>query len=191
MVPRKFIKLAIIALAILIIYLPVQILFIFRALPRYWVPYDWNRIHNSAYWGTISYYHTQDVPLLQYSGWATISYGFVLLPFYGFNDEAISAYRRWLVVIGFGKCFPSLKEPYRPRGRGELFTGSQSQSRSSEPSGRFDLVAKAMSYFDTETPLYSPSRSRSRSRKGSQIQSLGSIGDKYVSLLRSFDFLCK
>lgn len=193
MVPRKFIKLAMLSITILVIYLPVQILFIFRAFPKYWVPYSWSRVHNPKYWGTISFYHTEDVPLLQYSGWATISYGFLMLPFYGFNDDAIDAYRHWLVFIGFGFFWPSLKEPYRPRGIGESSNGSN-QSRSSEP-GRFDLVSRCMRYFDTQSPVASISTSRSRadyragsrnrsvsrSRKGSQTQSVTTYNDAYVS----------
>jgi hypothetical protein len=168
MVPRKFVKLAMIAMAILLVYLPIQVLFIFRSVPHFWVPYDWDRIHNPKYWGTISYYHTQDAPLLQYSGWAAISYGFLMLPFYGFNDEAICTYRRWLVMIGFGSCFPSLKEPYRPRGSGGSSFGSGSSTL-----GRFDIVDRAMKYFDTESHPGSRSRSRSQTRKGSQAQSFG------------------
>lgn len=65
--------------------------------------------------------------------------------FFGFTDDAIDTYRKWLVWFGFGLVWPSLKEPrevrLRRRGRG-------SGSRSGSWTSHFDLVSKAMKHVD-------------------------------------------
>jgi hypothetical protein len=70
-----------------------------------------------------------------------------------------------MVTIGLGSIWPSLKEPYRPRGRGSSTGGSTLSG------GRFDIVGKAMKYFDTEssrTGSRASSRHRSRSRHSTE-----------------------
>ncbi len=130
-----------ISLSLLCIYFPIQCTFVYRAIPLPLEPYSWSRVHDPASWNPILYYHTSDAPLLQYNNWGSIGMGLVMFLYFGFNDESIDTYRRWMVKIGFGKVWPSLKEPRRRRGSSSM--GSRGSFGS-----HFDLVGEAMRYFD-------------------------------------------
>ncbi|KAI9050143.1 hypothetical protein LZ554_006284 [Drepanopeziza brunnea f. sp. 'monogermtubi'] len=142
--PRKFIKLVIISLSTMLIYLPVQSVFIWLAIPTSFVRYSWARVHNSVTWKPVLFIHTENQPSLQWNGWGGIAMAFSMFLFFGFNDDAVDSYRKWLVMCGAGKIWPSLK-----LSRDERHHGSGTfNSRGSSFGSRFDLVGKAMKYLD-------------------------------------------
>jgi pheromone a factor receptor len=155
---KKFIKMILIAFSLLIIYLPVQAVFFVRMLPPELIKYSWSRIHEPASWYPVLFFHTSDFPAYQYYGWASVAWNTTIFLFFGFNDEAIDIYRGWMVKCGLGKIWPSLKEPRQVRRPG-------SPSRTSL-SSRFDLVGRAMHYFDVNA------------RKESQTTALGGQGSE-------------
>ncbi|KUJ12931.1 STE3-domain-containing protein [Mollisia scopiformis] len=145
---RKYLKLVIITMSLIVIYVPVQFVFFFQVLPRKLEPYSWSRIHDPATWHLIEYQHTGDAPLIQYQGWAGIVTSFLIWAYFGFNDTAVDTYRSWLVQLGLGRIWPSLKLSRETRMMMRRSQGS-SIARGSIDS-HFDLVGKAMKYFDTD-----------------------------------------
>ncbi|PVH82248.1 fungal pheromone STE3G-protein-coupled receptor, partial [Cadophora sp. DSE1049] len=107
--PRKFIKLVLISVLLIVIYLPIQTLFVFYAIPSKFVPYSWSRVHNPATWPLILFLHTGMQPSLQWAGWAGVASSAFMFAFFGFNDDAVDTYRAALVKCGAGKIWPSLK----------------------------------------------------------------------------------
>lgn len=84
---------------------------------------------------------------------------FMVWVYFGFNDDAVDTYRHFLVVLGAGRLWPSLR-----------LTRVQRMRRGSEKSGKsfgshFDVVEKVMKYFDRE-------------RKDSRATTV--VGDVYV-----------
>jgi hypothetical protein len=77
---------------------------------------------------------------MQYNGCPTVALSIMIFSYFGFNNDAIDKYRRWLVKCGLGQIWPSLKEPRFQRRR-------QGSTAGSNLSGHFDLVSKAMHYF--------------------------------------------
>lgn len=144
--PRKFIKLVIISLSLIIIYLPVQTVFVWYAIPKTFVPYSWSRVHNPVTWNPILFIHTENLPSVQWNGWAGIAMATMMFLFFGFNDDAVDSYRKWLVMLGAGRVWPSLKLSREAR-RGSAGGSATLGSRGSFIS-HFDLVGKAMKYFD-------------------------------------------
>jgi pheromone a factor receptor len=156
--PKKFVKMIMIAFSLMVIYLPIQIVWFTKNLPSGLTPYSWSRIHDPASWDPVVFFHTSDYPTLQYYGWASVAWNVAVFLFFGFNDEAIDIYRGWIVKLGLGKIWPRLKEPRLVRRPG-------SPSRTSL-SSQFDIVGKAMRYFD------------SNARKHSQTTSSGGQGSE-------------
>ncbi|KAK0100409.1 a-factor receptor [Cadophora gregata] len=147
--PRKFIKLVLISVLLIVIYLPIQALFTFYAIPTKFVPYSWSRIHNPVTWSPILFIHTGMQPSLQWAGWAGVVASVFMFAFFGFNDDAVDTYRAALVNCGAGRIWPSLKLSRDERRASETLvntTGSKSSFKS-----QLDLVGKAMKYFDTES----------------------------------------
>ncbi|RFU24072.1 hypothetical protein B7463_g12266, partial [Scytalidium lignicola] len=135
----RFLKLFMLSLSLLIIYLPVMFYFLYVNMKGSspWIPYSFSRIHDPATWEPIIFLSLEDAPDLQWDGWLPISMGFLIVFFYGIGDEAIEIYRDFLVKLGFGKIWPSLKQP-RQRRRGPTSGWTH----------RFNLVHRAMKYFD-------------------------------------------
>ncbi|KAK6585684.1 hypothetical protein PZA11_002411 [Diplocarpon coronariae] len=164
--PRKFVKLVLISMSLIVIYLPVQAVFIWYATPTTLVPYSWARIHNPATWDPILFIHTEDQSSLQWNGWAGIAMALMMFLYFGFNDDAVDTYRKWLVYCGAGRIWPSLtmsREQRRGRAGGSAAGGSRGSFTS-----HFDLVSKAMKYMDGNL------------RKNSHAMST-TVGDAWVS----------
>ncbi|KAL5326467.1 hypothetical protein ACEPPN_004152 [Leptodophora sp. 'Broadleaf-Isolate-01'] len=172
--PRKFIKLVLISLLLIIIYLPVQTVFVFYAIPHTLVPYSWSRIHNPATWSPILFIHTGTQPSLQWTGWAGVAMSAMMFAFFGFNDDAVDTYRGILVRCGAGRVWPRLKMSREQRRASETMVNNTMDSRGSFKS-QFDIVGKAMKYFDAgakkdshATGVTLVDGSTAASRKGSQ-----------------------
>jgi pheromone a factor receptor len=139
---RRFLKLFFLSGSILAVYLPVTLYFFYLNLDFQYVPYSWSRVHDPTVWYQIIFLTTDLSPRTQYTGWVGVGMACVLIFLYGFGSGGKEIYKRWLVSCGLGKIFPSLLEsrelPMHRRG---------SSSRSNQAS-RFDLVSKAIHYYD-------------------------------------------
>jgi pheromone a factor receptor len=140
---RKFLKLFLMVLVVLLLYLPILCYFFYTNWPAPFYPYSFARTHPKT-WGAILYLHIAEFPAFQYWNWSPITLAFLLFFWYGITNEAINSYREGLVKIGFGKIWPILREPYVPR----RSTNGSSPSRASWLN-KFDMVSKAVSYMDT------------------------------------------
>ncbi|EHK96223.1 putative Pheromone a factor receptor [Glarea lozoyensis 74030] len=143
MTSKYYVKLTIIALSIVIVWVPVQIFYTYLNIPREFHSYNYAEIHRPEDWNPIVYLPLSLDGQVQYNGWAAIAVAFLIFVYFGFNDEAVDTYRSWLVKLGMAKFWPSLKEPRLPQ---HSRRGSNSTGQSF--TGRFDLVSKAMKYFD-------------------------------------------
>lgn len=146
---RRFLKLFFLSASILIVYLPVTIYFFYLNVDHPFSSYSWSAVHDPASWKPIPFLTTATEPRDQFDGWVAIVMACLLFLLYGMNSEGMEIYKGWLVKCGFAKIFPRLLQsremPMNRRG---------SSSRVSW-TNRFDLVSKAMHYYDG-------------SRKGSQ-----------------------
>lgn len=132
-------KLFIVALSFLVIYLPVSMAFFYLNLPLPLKDYSWSRVHDLSTWSPILYYTLAQAPGLQYYGWSPVLMGFFVFLYYGMNNEAIDMYRKFVGSLGAKKIWPGLMQPREIQRR--------STSHSSW-TGHFDLVGKALHYFD-------------------------------------------
>ncbi|KAH8590009.1 pheromone A receptor-domain-containing protein [Bisporella sp. PMI_857] len=140
---RRFMKLYFICILFFVIQLPPILAFFYFNLKNF-LPlqqYSWSQAHDPKVWPLIIYFTAKDYPLLQYYGWPATFLGLAIFIFYGMNKEAIERYRAFVVFIGLGKFWPSLKQPMESRRRG-------STSRTSWIS-KIDLVGKAVRYCDS------------------------------------------
>ncbi|KAI9768481.1 MAG: a-factor receptor [Geoglossum simile] len=126
----RFLRLFILSLILLIVYVPVNGFVFYKNMNHPMVPFSWSAIHGPDWW-TIYMVPTDGV--VRFDRWFSITTGFVIFLFFGLGKDALEMYRCWLVMIGFGKCFPNLKRPSGARtlqsssGNGSF--GSPSRSR--------------------------------------------------------------
>ncbi|TAQ90611.1 hypothetical protein B7494_g1076 [Chlorociboria aeruginascens] len=166
--PRRFLKLFMLSLLLLLIFLPVTLYYLYLNLPPYWPAYNFSAIHDPNFWPLIIFSKIADLPALQYDGWLPIVLAFLIFFFFGLNREAVQMYKTWLVKLGFGNCFPSLLV-IEEEG---IHRHNATNSRGSWTSN-FDLVSKAMHYFNGSrknslaTTLDGPGSETTQSRKGS------------------------
>ncbi|KAL3419193.1 pheromone receptor 1 [Phlyctema vagabunda] len=165
---RRFLRLFMFSCSILVIYLPVIFYYFYLNLMDINLssqPYSWSRIHDPKIWQTIKFWQLKDQPGLQYDGWPNVAQSLLVFCFFGMGNQALEAYREFLVRIGLNKMWPRLNQPV-----GINHNFSRRGSTASW-SGRFDLVGVALRYFDTSRkPGQATGIERSlrtKSRKGS------------------------
>ncbi|TVY34542.1 Pheromone a factor receptor [Lachnellula subtilissima] len=160
---RYFVKLSIIACSLLVVWIPCEGYWLYRALPIPFHSYDWKSLHDPVSWNPILFLHISVTPFIQYNGWPSVALSVMIFSYFGFNDDAIDKYRKWLVKCGLGKIWPSLKESMAQRSR---------RGSTSCISNHFDLVSKAMHYFTSSrkssgVPSSTGLSEATHSRKGS------------------------
>ncbi|KAH8663646.1 pheromone A receptor-domain-containing protein [Tricladium varicosporioides] len=137
---KYFVKLSILSIAVVMIYVPLNGYFAYLNKPNpYHLHFDYKTVHNPLVWDPILYFTTSISPNIQYNMWTTIIYQYIIFIFFGLNNESINTYRKWLVALGFGHYFPTLKGPRMKR-------GSSQHHRSTLE--KLDLVEKCMKFFD-------------------------------------------
>lgn len=120
-------RLFIIALTLILIFLPVQFYVFYRNLAVERLPYSWSAIHGPEWWQIIM------IPtggVVIFDRWIRIGCGFLVFFFFGLGRDAMKMYRSWLLRLGLGRIFPSLKDQY-DMGRASTSTGSRFGSFSS------------------------------------------------------------
>lgn len=140
----RFMRLFLIALIFIVVCLPVQLYVFYRncAVPH--LPYSWALVHSSEWWYIFM------VPtggVVEFDRWIWLGCGFLVFFFFGLGKDATKMYRRWLLRLGFGKIFPSLK------GRCETSTTpSSNRSRFGSFSSIVKLVLCRTRSRQSETP---------------------------------------
>lgn len=117
-------------------YLPISIyFFVINVASQQWTAYSWDSIHNPEFWNIPVYLPAQGADT--FDRWVAIIDAAFIFLFFGMGNDAINMYRTSLVSIGFGRWFPSLKEPRR-----------RTMGGSSSTLGGSFLTRKAKRYFD-------------------------------------------
>ncbi|PQE26130.1 a-pheromone receptor protein [Rutstroemia sp. NJR-2017a BBW] len=145
--PRRFLKLFLMSLTLLIIYFPILIYYFYLNISYPFHAYSFSFVHDPLYWPVIVFWQTADAPKgMQYDAWCWVAMGFLVCCFWGWNEEAGELWRGWLVKFGMSRCWPSLRLTARERRE----RGS-SRSRGSTASwvDNFDLVGRTLSYFES------------------------------------------
>jgi pheromone a factor receptor len=138
---------------LLVLYTPVSIYFFYVNLNIQWLPYSWSAIHDPSTWWVIIY--LPPLGVRTFDCWVSIAMAVFVFAYFGMGGDAVDTYRKWMVKIGLGRCFPALTQPRRRQmGNGERSWTSQ-----------FSLVSRAKHYFDA-------------SRKGSSAATLGTSMDQ-------------
>ncbi|KAI9849776.1 MAG: a-factor receptor [Thelocarpon superellum] len=104
----RFLRLFLIALTLLLTFLPLQfyILYLNLSYPRH--PYNWDEVHGTA-WSDIIKVPTGGQ--VAFDRWIRVASGFMVFLFFGMGHDAMDMYRRWLVSVGMATYFPSLTQP--------------------------------------------------------------------------------
>lgn len=119
-------------------------------------PYSWSRIHGPS-WGHIILIPT--VGSVTFDRWIQLAVGLTVFVFFGLGNDAMSMYRRWLLKMGFGKLFPTLRQRTQTSER-RPSTGSETDSFSSRAytfvKGKFARVSTANSAYVQCLPHSNP-----------------------------------
>lgn len=147
---RRFLKLFFLSGCILVVYLPVTLYFFYLDVDYPYSAYSWSRVHDPAVWYQVPYLTTDMSPQTQYTGWVGVVMACFLIIVYGLGTESKEIYKSWLVGWGLGRIFPQLLKAR------ELPIHGLDSSLTSNRASRFDIVTRAMQYYDVV-------------RKGSQV----------------------
>ncbi|ORY09891.1 pheromone A receptor-domain-containing protein [Clohesyomyces aquaticus] len=109
----RFMRLFILAMGLIIIFLPYSIWNFYINVKQIGGPYSWKIVHGEN-WNTILKVPTAGG--VRYDKWAQIAVGYIFFFIFGFGTDANNSYKRILCAMGFGKIFPSL---YRMSHSGE------------------------------------------------------------------------
>ncbi|KAH9872594.1 hypothetical protein J1614_004987 [Plenodomus biglobosus] len=101
----RFIRLFILCMITVVAYTPYTFWLLFTTCKAIKDPYDWKRIHGPEF-NTI-----MKIPALgqvSLEKWIQVATGYVIFLVYGTGADAHNLYKKMLLRIGMGKCFPSL-----------------------------------------------------------------------------------
>ena len=101
----RFLRLFRISIVLIMAVFPAEIYVLYENSVVPMEPYRWSEVHGPTWW---------DIVLVPSGGtvlfdrWMQIGAGLALFLFFGLGQDAKAMYRRWLVNIGLGRCFPCL-----------------------------------------------------------------------------------
>ena len=117
---NAFLRLCFLASILALGILPVSLYTLIYDIQGPLHPYSWSEVHGEEFSKVIV------VPShgsIFFDRWARLIGAYVVFLFGGFGSDAIAIYKRWLVVLGFGVCFPRLKH-HRVRGTSNASSNS-------------------------------------------------------------------
>lgn len=93
-------------------YIPVECyVFYVNFHHRQLEPFSWSAIHDPEQWKVIAMIPSGGKVV--FDRWIWLSCGFVVFVFLGLGRDAVNMYRKNLLAMGLGRCFPSLEEEFR------------------------------------------------------------------------------
>jgi pheromone a factor receptor len=138
---------------LLLFYAPVTVYFFYVNLNIEWLSYNWNIIHDPSVWWLIPY--LPELGVRTFDCWVTIAMAIFVFAYFGMGGDAVETYRTWMLKVGLGRLFPSLKESRRQ----QVLSGERSFA------SQFSLISRAKQYFDA-------------SRKNSNTTTVGTSTDQ-------------
>ena len=118
----RFLRLFLISIVLIMVVFPaeVYVLYVNSVVPMR--PYSWSDVHGPTWWDIVL------VPsggAILFDRWMQIGAGLALFIFFGLGQDAKAMYRRWLLKIGLGRCFPCLWSRAAIQQQGSSTTTSQ------------------------------------------------------------------
>ncbi|KAL9125703.1 MAG: hypothetical protein Q9217_005132 [Psora testacea] len=122
---NRFLRLFLMSIALILVFLPVQVYILYQNSIVPMLPYSWALVHGDD-WGDIMLLPTGGAVI--FDRWIQIAFGFAIFLFFGMGHDAQEMYRKWLLVIGLGRVFPSLRQSSQDRRNLSSSVGSQTNS---------------------------------------------------------------
>lgn len=142
---NRFLRLFGFAMTLVVILTPGEFYLLYKNLTIPFIPYSWDLVHGPG-WGYIMLAPANgSIPP---DRWLQIAVGFAIFLFFGLGHDALEMYRKWLLVLGFGKVFPSLRDRHQNTGNSSQSMRSRSW-RSSMGSRARLFVSKRFSRSST------------------------------------------
>lgn len=103
----RFYRLLAISLILTLGLIPVEIYVLVSNLPRSDPRggFRWSVVHNPHTWQYIVLYHSA----VFYDRWVNVALGFIIFLLFGLGRDAKRLYSDWLLALGFGRLFPTLR----------------------------------------------------------------------------------
>ncbi len=102
----RFLRLFWISIVLIMVVFPAEVYVLYENSVVPMGSYSWSNVHGPNWWDIIL------VPsggAVLFDRWMQIGAGLALFIFFGLGQDAKAMYRRWLVKIGLGRCFPCLR----------------------------------------------------------------------------------
>jgi pheromone a factor receptor len=153
---RRFLKLVILALILILVYIPCQSFAFSNDLPLLPIEnWTWNLHHaystemHTVPWTVILFgIGKASFPIYQYYGWEPVAWDILMFLFYGLNWDTWDVIRGLAAKIGFAKIFHSLREPRQPRQRPDT-----SSVFSEWLSNKMDITGRILYWLEVSTWL--------------------------------------
>ena len=109
----RFLRLFFMSLVLVLGALPLQLYGLVENFSHYeFKSYSWRRVH--AHWEDIILIPTFGQVTVDH--WVQVAVGFTVFIFFGMGKDATKLYRSWLLAVGLGKIWPSLRRDGSTRG---------------------------------------------------------------------------
>lgn len=103
----RFIRLLVLAIVLLLVLLPTEIVLLTLNVPRETRSFTWSAGHGYEVWHSIALVPSHGVVFAD--RWIVVGCGFLVFVTLGLGQEAKAAYRAWLTSIGLSSILPSPK----------------------------------------------------------------------------------
>ena len=135
---NRFTRLFLMALTLIVVIIPVETYILYIFAIKIDLSYDWALVHGSD-WGSIIL--TPTGGSVQYDRWIQVGLGFAVFVFFGLGHDAQEMYRKFMLRLGMGRIFPTLRLSKTEKRRLRASAGSETVSDGS----RVHLFAKRFS----------------------------------------------
>lgn len=99
----RFMRLFLLAVILLIVFLPASVYTFFLNISDEFLPYSWADIHGEG-WLSIEKIPTGNV--IKFDRWPPVGVGFLVFLLFGLGKDAVALYRDWINTIGIGRFLP-------------------------------------------------------------------------------------
>ncbi|KAK5201574.1 a-factor receptor [Cryomyces antarcticus] len=103
----RFMRLFIMSQILIFAFVPIQVYIFYLNMQLPLLPYSWNEVHSAAAWAQIVMIPSFGTVL--FDRWIRVVCGFLVFVFFGVGADAVLMYKSWLLALGCGRIFPSLK----------------------------------------------------------------------------------
>ncbi|KAK5020425.1 hypothetical protein LTR60_000524 [Cryomyces antarcticus] len=170
----RFMRLFIMSQILIFAFVPIQVYIFYLNMQLPLLPYSWNEVHSAAAWAQIVMIPSFGTVL--FDRWIRVVCGFLVFVFFGVGADAVLMYMSWLLALGCGRIFPSLKREGNGRSSPKHSLGSWGEKAKLVLSGkRHRGVASSRSFLHPShaqqvlpphSPLFASSERLGRASNG-------------------------